>query len=68
MMAEGIIKRLEDKVRDVIKGARGRSLTNVITELNAILRCWMVYFKLTETRIELKELDGWIRHKLRCIL
>ena len=61
-------KRLEDKIRDIIKGARGRSLTNVIAELNPILRGWMAYFKLTETKKALEELDGWVRHKLRCIL
>jgi len=62
------LKRLEDKIREVLKGARGRSLTTVITALNPILRGWMAYFKLTETRTALEELDGWIRHKLRCIL
>ncbi|MCX7173798.1 MAG: group II intron reverse transcriptase/maturase [Proteobacteria bacterium] len=62
------LKRLEDKIREVLKGARGRSLTTVITELNPILRGWMAYFKLTETKKALEELDGWIRHKLRCIL
>jgi|PlaIllAssembly_1097288.scaffolds.fasta_scaffold39917_1 group II intron reverse transcriptase/maturase len=62
------LKRLEDKIREVLQGARGRSLTTVITELNPILRGWMAYFKLTETKKVLEELDGWIRHKLRCIL
>lgn len=61
-------KRLEDKVRDVLKGARGRSLATVITELNPILRGWMAYFRLSETKKALEELDGWVRHKLRCIL
>jgi RNA-directed DNA polymerase len=28
----------------------------------------MAYFKLTETKKVLEELDGWIRRKLRCIL
>ncbi len=62
------LKRLEDKIREVLQGARGRSLATVITELNPILRGWMAYFKLTETKKALEELDGWIRHKLRCIL
>jgi RNA-directed DNA polymerase len=62
------LKRLEDKIREVLKGARGRSLTKVTTELNPILRGWMAYFRLTETKKALEELDGWIRHKLRCIL
>ena len=62
------LKRLEGKVRDVLKGARGRSLKTVITELNPILRGWMAYFRLSETKRAVEELDGWIRHKLRCIL
>lgn len=62
------LQRLEGKIRAVLKGARGRSLVTVIIELNPILRGWMAYFKLTETKKALEELDGWIRHKLRCIL
>jgi RNA-directed DNA polymerase len=67
-IASTSLKRLEDKIREVLKGARGRSLTTVIAELNPILRGWMAYFRLTETKKVLEELDGWIRHKLRCIL
>lgn len=62
------LKRLEGKIREVLKGARGRNLSNVITDLNPILRGWAAYFKLTETRKVLEEMDGWIRRKLRCIL
>lgn len=62
------LKRQEDKIREVLKGARGRSLKKVIEELNPILRGWAAYFKLTETKRVLEETDGWIRHKLRCIL
>ncbi|MFH1603263.1 MAG: group II intron reverse transcriptase/maturase [Pseudomonadota bacterium] len=62
------LKRLEDKVRDVLKGARGRSLAKVIIELNPVLRGWMAYFRMTEPKRAVEELDGWIRHKLRCIL
>jgi len=62
------LKRMEDNIRKVLKGARGRSLNTTISELNPILRGWMAYFRLTETKKVLEELDGWIRHKLRCIL
>ena len=62
------LQRLEGKIREVLKGARGRSLRTIITELNPILRGWMAYFRLTDTKKALEELDGWIRHKLRCIL
>jgi len=62
------IKRLEDKIRDALKGARGRSLTHTIQELNPVLRGWAAYFKLTETKRAMEDLDGWIRRKLRSIL
>jgi RNA-directed DNA polymerase len=59
---------LEDKIREVLKKARGRSLTYTIGQLNPILRGWAAYFKLTETKRALEEMDGWLRRKLRCIL
>lgn len=62
------LKRLEGKIREVLKGARGRSLVYTIQELNPVLRGWAAYFKLTETRRALGKLDGWIRRKLRCRL
>ena len=62
------LERLEGKVREVLKGARGRSLTHTIQELNPVLRGWAAYFKLAESKRALEELDGWIRRKLRCIL
>jgi len=62
------LKRLEDKIREVLKGARGRNLVHTIQELNPVLRGWAAYFKLTETKRALEELDGWIRRKLRCVL
>ena len=35
------LKRLEDKIREVLKGARGRSLTTVITELTQPDPAWL---------------------------
>lgn len=67
-IASTSLKRLDDKIREVLQGAQGRSLKKVIDELNPILRGWMAYFKLTETKRALEEIDGWIRRKLRCIL
>jgi group II intron reverse transcriptase/maturase len=67
-IAPASYQRLENRVREVLKGTRGRSLITTIAELNPILRGWMAYFRLTETKKALEALDGWIRHKLRCIL
>ena len=67
-IAPSSLQRLEGKIREVLKGARGRSLSHTVSELNSILRGWAAYFKLTETKRALEEIDGWLRRKLRCIL
>ena len=66
-IAPASLKRRDDKIREILEGARGRSLTYTSAELNPVLRGWAAYFKLTETKNPLEERDGWIRHKLRCI-
>ena len=62
------LERLTDKVRALLRGARGRSLATTIQTLNPVLRGWAAYFKLADTKSALEERDGWIRHKLRCVL
>ena len=49
-------------------GANGRRLTTAITGLNPLLRGWMGYFQLTQTKQALEDRDGWLRRKLRCIV
>jgi group II intron reverse transcriptase/maturase len=67
-IAASSIERLTDKVKVLLRGARGRSLGTTIQTLNPLLRGWAAYFKLTQTKRALEDRDGWIRHKLRCIL
>ena len=55
-------------MRDIIVGNSSRNLGKTIDALNPVLRGWMSYFRLTEVRGVLQELDGWIRRKLRCLL
>lgn len=62
------LQRLAERVRELLRGARGSSLTQSIEALNPLLRGWAAYFKLTETKPALATLDGWIRRKLRCVL
>ena len=67
-IAEPSRKRFAEKVRKALRAGRGRSLKRVIEDLNPLLRGWMSYFRLTEVKGALEELDGWIRHKLRTLL
>ena len=61
-------KRFAEKIRPTLGSARGRSLKQVIEQLNPVLRGWVAYFRLTEVKGVLEELDGWLRHKLRTLL
>jgi RNA-directed DNA polymerase len=61
-------KRLAEKIRQMQRQARGQSLKQVIERLNPVLRGWMAYFRLTEVKGVLEELDGWLRRKLRALL
>src|SRR6266496_5445547 len=67
-IAAASVQKLTEKVREELRSARGRSLAATIQRLNPMLRGWAAYFKLTETKRALEERDGWIRHKLRCVL
>lgn len=67
-IAPASLTRLEARIREVLNGARGCSLSRTIAQLNPVLRGWAAYFKLTETRRVLEDTDGWIRRRLRRIL
>ena len=58
--------RVKDAIRHITKRNRGRSLETIISELNKKLGGWVNYFKLIDNPKQLRELDGWIRRKLRC--
>jgi RNA-directed DNA polymerase len=61
-------ERLREKIRLALRRGRGQSMQQVIKGLNPVLRGWMAYFRLTEVKNVLEELDGWLRHKLRSLL
>lgn len=67
-VAPAVVDRLKAKLRQEFRRGRGRNLQRFIESLTPILRGWINYFRLAEVRGVFEELDGWIRHKLRCIL
>lgn len=62
------VNRLKEKVRSLTTGNRSKSVKVTINALTPVLRGWISYFRLTEVRGVLEELDGWIKRKLRCLL
>ena len=67
-IADSSLKRLKDRVREIVVGNASRNLAATVNELNSMLRGWTSYFRLTEVKGVLQDLDGWIRRKLRCLL
>ena len=39
----------------------------MIDEVNQFVRGWVAYFRYAECKTHLRELDEWLRHKLRCV-
>lgn len=62
------IKRFKGKLREEFRRGRGRNLRFFLQELRPKLIGWVSYFRKSEVRGVFKELDGWIRRKLRCLL
>tara|TARA_R110000850_G_scaffold82288_1_gene176622 strand:+ start:243 stop:1532 length:1290 start_codon:yes stop_codon:yes gene_type:complete len=60
------LSRLRARLKGLLSGARGRKMSDVIERINPALRGWAGYFKLSQSKRPLEELDGWVRHKLRC--
>ena len=61
------IKRFRARVRKLTHRARGVSVLQMVKELTVYLRGWKNYFSLCETQ-KLKELDIWVRKRLRCVI
>ena len=59
-------KKFKDKIRRLTKRNRGISLIMLIKELNQTLRGWYHYFKDTKSTNLMKQLDSWIRRRIRC--
>jgi RNA-directed DNA polymerase len=67
-VSEEALRRLKGEVRTRTRRTRGVLLTTVIADLRAYLLGWQAYFGFSEVRGLLKELDSWIRRRLRCYL
>lgn len=62
------LKRLTARVKVLLRQGRGRSLPHTIETLNPVLQGWGNYFRLTQGKRALEDLDGWVRRRLRCLL
>ncbi|MES2352797.1 MAG: group II intron reverse transcriptase/maturase [Pseudomonadota bacterium] len=65
-VAQPAIDKLKNRVRTLTRRSRGRRLADIIAELRESLLGWKAYFGIAEVVSPLREIDKWIRRKLRC--
>jgi RNA-directed DNA polymerase len=66
---EKTCKKMREKLKEVFRRGKGRNLSKMIAEdLNPLLRGWMNYFRLSETKRFAEDLDSWIRRRLRRLM
>jgi len=56
---------MKDRVRQMTRRTRGRSLAQMAAELRVYLLGWGNYFRLADTPGVFATLDEWLRHRLR---
>ena len=66
-VADKALEAMKDRVRQMTSRTRGRSMSDVIAELRPYLLGWKNYFQLQQQVSLFRELDGWIRHRLRML-
>ena len=66
-MAPKSIQRAKERIRQITRRNRGVSFERVIGELNSFTTGWVTYFRHAKAKGILRELDKWLRHKLRCV-
>ncbi len=59
------LERFKQRVREITKRNRGQNVRFVINELRRYATGWMNYFGISHTYAKVRELDAWIRRRIR---
>jgi RNA-directed DNA polymerase len=62
------LQKLKDTLRAKTRRTSGRSLQRIVADVNRTLRGWFVYFQHSTRRSVYRDLDGWLRMRLRSLL
>lgn len=62
------LDRFKDRIRELTGRSCGRSLRQVIAELNQYLRGWWGYYRRADQKSAVFKLQGWIRRRLRSLV
>ena len=67
-VADQALDKLKDRVRALTRRTRGNRIEVIVAELRVSLLGWKAYFGIAEILSPLRDIDKWIRRKLRCYL
>lgn len=67
-VADKAIEKLKNRVRELTRRTRGTSIGAIAAELRDTLLGWKAYFGIAEVLSPLRDIDKWVRRKLRCYL
>ncbi|UJP01987.1 MAG: group II intron reverse transcriptase/maturase [Nitrosomonas sp.] len=66
-VADQAMYKLRERIRQITRRLKGRSLKQISVELRDYVTGWRSYFRLAQTPRVMRELDEWLRHRLRSI-
>jgi RNA-directed DNA polymerase len=66
-VAPKAIDTFKQRIKFITRRVGGRSMTQVAEQLRLYLPGWKAYFRLAQTPQTFKDLDSWMRHRLRAI-
>ncbi|MGF6370038.1 RNA-directed DNA polymerase [Paraburkholderia sp. RAU6.4a] len=61
------LANFKQRIRELTRRSCGRSLPEVAERMRAYMLGWKAYFNLAQTPRVFRELDEWIRHRLRAL-
>jgi RNA-directed DNA polymerase len=66
-VAKEALQRYRQRIRQITRRQTGRSMKRIAEELQAYVPGWKAYFHLAQTPKVWRELDEWMRHRLRAV-
>jgi RNA-directed DNA polymerase len=66
-VADQAMHKLRERIRQLTRRLKGRSLEQIATDLQGYVPGWKAYFRLAQTPRVMRELDEWLRHRLRSV-
>jgi len=67
-VSESSLKRFKQTIRKLTRRTRGRTIEHIIADLRNYILGWKSYFGISEVPSPLKDVEKWVRRKLRCYL